>query len=117
MANKDQNLTLNEGNTEKVNLTIVTNDPVPNTPMLLDQLTDIEVLLKPSEITPDSDASVWRGKMSDGDVVITDAGAGKCYVKIPASAVTTTRQFWRVDTVSGSERKTAGGGTVTVVDW
>ena len=102
-------LTLYENNDEKLNLTITSN--VVGFSLVGK---DLEAFVKASASTPDNDAGVWVGTSDDGDIVIEDEDSA--YVMIPASAVTTTKTFYRVDVLSGGLRKTAVYGTLTVVN-
>lgn len=102
-------LTLYENNDEKLNLTITSN--VVGFSLVGK---DMEAFVKASAATPDNDDGVWVGTTDDGDIVIEDED--NAYVMIPASAVTTTKTFYRVDVLSGGLRKTAVYGTLRVVD-
>lgn len=102
-------LTLYENNDEKLNFTITSNvvgfTLVGKT---------VEVYLKAARTTADNDAGVWLGTTSGGQVTIVDAD--EAYAEIPASAVTTTKGWYRCDVISSGLRKTAAYGAVTVVD-
>lgn len=104
-----QALTLYENNDEKLNFVVTSN--IEDFTLLG---TDIEAFVKVSAATPDNDAGVWKGTSDGGEVVIEDGTTG--YVMVPASAVTTTKGWYRIDVVSGGLRKTAGYGALTIVD-
>jgi hypothetical protein len=111
----NQPLALNENNDENVNVTITTNNPSAGTPLNLTGLT-VEGYLKVSASTADSDAATWKGSTTTGEVTITDAVNGKVSIAIPASAIGTTKGWWRCDVISSGKRKTAAYGAVTVTD-
>lgn len=104
-----QDLTLYENNDEKMNFTITSNvvgfTLVGKT---------IEVLVKASAATADNDAGVWLGSTATGEVTIVDAD--EAYAMVPRAAVTLTKGWYRCDIISGGLRKTAGYGSLTVVD-
>src|ERR1700743_106706 len=111
-----QALTLNENNDEDVAITITTNTPTANTP---EDLTgdSLEVYLKLSPQTADTDPSSWKGSTGTGEIVVTAVVNGKATVSLPAASVTTSVKWWRVDVVDGDGlRKTAVYGAVTVID-
>ncbi len=103
-------LTLYEANDEKLNFTITSN-VVGFTLLGADE---IEVFVKASAATPDNDAGVWLGTLTDGDVVVDDEDSG--YVVVPGTALTTTKTWYRIDIIVDSIRKTAVYGELTVVD-
>lgn len=103
-------LTLYEKNDEKLNF-IITSNVVGFSLLGADE---IEVYVKASAATPDDDAGVWVGTLTDGDVVVDDADSG--YVIVPNTAVTTTKTWYRMDIIVDAIRKTAVYGTLTVVD-
>lgn len=105
----EQALTLYEGNDEKLNFAITSN--IEGFTLIG---TSIEAFVKASAATPDNDAGVWKGTTTGGEVVIDDASNG--YASVPASAVTTTKGWYRIDVISGGLRKTAAYGRLTVVD-
>lgn len=108
-------LTLNENNDENINVVVTTNNPSPGTPLNLTGLT-VEGYLKVSPATADADASTWKGSTATAEVTVTDAVNGKASIAVPASAIATTKSWWRCDVISGGKRKTAAYGSVTVVD-
>lgn len=113
---QQQDIILNENNDENVNVTITTNNPVAGTALNLAGMS-LEAYLKPSKTTSDTDASVWKGTSVGGQITVTDTANGKVTISIPASAVTLTHQWWRLDVLSsGGLRKTAVYGVVTVND-
>lgn len=107
--------TLNENNDENLNATLTTNQPTDGTVLNLTGLT-VEAFLKPSAATADGDGTVWKGSTVTGEVVITNAAGGQIEIEIPASAVTTTKGWLRVDVLDAGLRKTAAYGSVTVTD-
>lgn len=105
----EQALTLYEANDEKLNFLITAN--ISGFTLIG---TSIEAFVKASASTADNDAGVWKGTTGTGEVVIQDAS--NCYALVPASAVTTTKHWYRLDVIYGGLRKTAAYGTLTVVD-
>lgn len=110
-----QALTLYESNDETILVTITTNVPSPGTPLDLTGVV-VEAFVKVAAATADSDPGVWTGSTATGEVVITDAAAGEVEVNVPGSAITTTKGWWRCDTVAAGKRKTASYGPLTIVD-
>lgn len=104
-----QALTLYENNDEKLNFLITSN--VSGFTLLG---SSIEAFVKATAATPDNDAGVWKGTTTGGEVVIDDAA--NCHALVPASAMTTTKGWYRLDVISGGLRKTAAYGQLTVVD-
>jgi hypothetical protein len=108
-------LTLNENNDEEILATLVTNQPAPDTALNLTGKT-LEAFLKASAATSDADGSTWKGTSGGGQITVTNAANGAITVAVPASAITTSMKWWRVDVLSGALRKTALYGDVTVTD-
>jgi hypothetical protein len=108
-------LTLNENNDEEILAVLVTNQPAPDTALNLTGKT-LEAFLKVSAATSDADGSTWKGTIAGGQVTVTDAAAGEVTVAVPASAITTSMGWWRLDVLSGALRKTALYGVITVTD-
>lgn len=105
----EQALRLYENNDEKLNFTVTSN--VEDFTLIG---TVVEVFVKASAATPDDDAGVWKGTSGGGEVVIEDGD--NCYVLVPATAVTTTKGWYRCDVIAGGLRKTAAYGSLEVVD-
>ncbi len=108
-------LTLNESNDENVNFVITTNIPSLGTTLDISTFT-VEVFLKQSATTADSDGTTWKGSTATGEVTITDGPNGKCTVAIPGTVVQDTKHWYRCDVVNSGKRKTAVYGALTVVD-
>jgi hypothetical protein len=108
-------ITLNEANDENLKVAVTTNVPAGGTVLNITGMT-VEAFLKVSPATQDSDPSTWKGSTATSEVTITDAVNGKATVAIPASAIGTTKGWYRVDVISAGKRKTAAYGVVTVVD-
>lgn len=110
------NLTLNENNDETINVTVTTNVPTAGTVLNLTGMS-AEAFLKISAATPDADATTWKGTTTGGQITITSATNGQLSIAIPASAITASKGWWRLDILSsGSLRKTAVYGTTTILD-
>lgn len=114
MAEK-RDLTLNENNDEEILAVLVTNQPADSTPLDLTGLS-LEAFLKVSAATSDADGSTWKGTSVGGEVTVTAAANGEVSINVPASAVTTSMGWWRLDVLDGGLRKTALYGDVTVTD-
>lgn len=113
---QQQAITLNENNDENVNCSLTTNQPTAGTVLDLTGMT-VEAYLKPLKTTSDTDPSVWKGSTATSGVSIVSAAAGTIIVSIPASAIDTSKAWWRVDVISAAgKRKTALYGVVTVND-
>lgn len=108
-------LNLNENNDEVVRVTITTNQPSAGTPLDVTGMT-FEAFLKPNAATADNAAGAWKGTSTGGDITITDAPNGKVAIAIPATSVTTTQGWWRLDVLNAGQRKTAAYGALTVTD-
>jgi hypothetical protein len=108
-------ITLNENNDENLKIVVATNVPTAGTVLNITGMT-VEAFLKTAAATPDADASVWKGSTATAEITITDGPAGKATVAIPASAIDTTKGWYRVDVISAGKRKTATYGVVTVND-
>lgn len=114
MAEK-RDLTLNENNDEEILAVLTTNQPAPDTALDLTGKT-LEAFLKVSAATSDADGSTWKGTSGGGEVDVTDAAGGEVSINVPASAITTSMGWWRLDVLDGALRKTALYGDVTVTD-
>lgn len=109
-------ITLNENNDEDVIVTITTNQPTAGTIENLTGMT-VEVYLKLSAATSDTDVSTWKGSSATTGVTMTDPTNGIVTLNLPALAVQTIVKWYRVDVISsGGKRKTAVYGTVAVND-
>lgn len=114
MAEK-RDLTLNENNDEEILATLTTNQPTAGTALNLTGKT-LEAFLKVSASTSDTDGATWKGTSAGGQVTVTNAANGEVTISVPASAITTSMAWWRLDVLSGALRKTALYGTVTVTN-
>lgn len=114
---QQRDIGLNENNDEKVNFSLTTNEPADGTPLDLTGMS-LTFVLKPSKQTDDGAAGVWTGTSTAGDITVTDAAAGECYVKIPRANVTLTQGFYKLNVteVATDLLKTSVFGTVTVQD-
>src|SRR5262249_52783706 len=108
---------LNEGNDEKVNFSVTTNEPAEDTPLDLTGMS-LTFVLKPSKAVDDGAAGAWTGTTDTGEVVVTDAAAGECFVKIPRAQVTLTQGFYKLNVTETSTDllKTSVFGNVTITD-
>lgn len=107
---------LNEANDEEVLFgPLTTNQPSAGTVLDLTGQT-LEAFLKPTAGSPDVDG--WKGTIAGGQVIVnTPSTAGTGSILIPASAITTSMAWWRLDVISsGGKRKTALYGRVSVTD-
>jgi hypothetical protein len=110
-------ITLRENNDETLRMTIVPCDPTED----LTAVTSLEVLLKTSRCTSDTDPSTLLLSSSvPAEVQITSQTAAQiiALAHIPGTALTPPyERFWRVDGLGSSgARRTAMFGPVTVVD-
>lgn len=110
-----RDLTLNENNDEEILAVLTTNQPTAGTALNLTGLT-LEAFLKVDAATSDVDGSTWKGTTAGGQITVTNAAGGEVSISVPASAITTSMGWWRLDVLSGSLRKTALYGAVTVTD-
>lgn len=110
-------LTLNENNDEEILAALTTNQPSAGTVLDLTGKT-VEAYLKVSAATADNDGSTWKGVSTGGSPAITviNAAAGQVSILVPSMNITTAMKWWRLDVLSGSLRKTALFGVITVVD-
>jgi hypothetical protein len=106
-------LTLNENNDEVVKLTITNADtgaPYPLTGGVV-----VNMYLKTTENTPDSDPSTVTLSSSGGQITITDANNGICQAAVPATALAVSgAKWWRADVVGPGGKKTASYGNLNV---
>lgn len=114
MAQK-RDVTLNENNDEEILAVLTTNQPVADTALDLTGKT-LEAFLKVNASTSDTDPGTWKGTSTGGQVTVTSAPGGAISIAVPASAITTSMGWWRVDVLSGGLRKTALYGAVTVTN-
>lgn len=109
------NLTLHEGNDEivAVTLTAAGGDN-------LGEVTALEFVMKPGSCDSDTDPAALRlDSGPDGGITITtqDATTLTADIAIPATALTETyERAWRLDALTGTLRRTALYGSVTVID-
>lgn len=107
------NLTLHEGNDETVSVTIV-----PASGGSLAGVTGLEMVLKPSTCEDDDDDDALVLTTGNG-IVLNSQSADliTATITIPATALTETyERAWRLDALTGSARRTALYGAVTVID-
>lgn len=109
------NLTLHEGNDETVAV-VLTAAGGDN----LGEVTALEFVLKPSSCTSDTDPYAVRlDSGPDGGITITSQSAEQITadIAIPATALSETyERAWRLDALTGTARRTALYGSVTVLD-
>lgn len=105
-------LELLQGNDEIVEHTVST----VTGPLDLTMASAIEMFIKPSKATADTDPSVTKLTLGGG-ITIVDASAGRCDAAVPAGALATAGvRWWRLDLVVSSDRKTAMFGPVLIRD-
>jgi DNA-binding beta-propeller fold protein YncE len=109
------NLTLHEGNDETVAV-VLTADGAVN----LGEVTALEFVMKPSTCESDDDDNAVRLDSGvGGGITITTQTADTitATIAIPATALTETyERAWRLDALTGTARRTALYGSVTVLD-
>lgn len=109
-------IVLHEDNDETLLLTIVPTTSDGD----LSGVTEIQVLLKPSSCTSDSDPTVLVLSSTDpAEVQVTSFSATEIIARafIPASALALPYdRWWRADALAGTARRTAMYGPVTMVD-
>lgn len=105
-------LELMQGNDEIVEHTVST----ATGPLDLTTATAIEMFIKPSKATADTDPTVTKLTLTSG-ITIVDASAGRCDAAVPAAALATAGvRWWRLDLVISADRKTAMFGPVLIRD-
>lgn len=109
-----QELTVYELNDEQIGLVITE----PDTGTAYDLTgADLEMLLKPSADTPDSDPGVVILSTTGGEIVVDDAAQGLATVAIARGDLATPGDLvWRVDVVRPGTRRTAVYGPLRVVN-
>jgi hypothetical protein len=106
-------LTVNQSNDETLTGTVLDEQGAP---LNLTGVT-LEMLLKPSEATPDDDASVTVLSTTGGGITVNAPLTGAYSVAIPDTALTEAGIRWyRVDAVQGTSRKTIVYGPLKVRD-
>lgn len=107
-------LTLRQGNTEKLIVTITPDDPLDS--MLA--VTALKVVLKTSACTLDTDPSTVTLSTPTQIVInVQVATSITATVTIPATALATSyNRFWRLDAYVGAAYRTVMYGPVTMVD-
>lgn len=106
-------LTLHEGNDETVLVTLV---PAPGGSLA--GVTGLKFVLKPSTCESDADDAALILTTGAGITITTQtADEIVAEVAVPGTALTETyERVWRLDALTGTARRTALYGTVTVVD-
>lgn len=114
---QQRDIGLNENNDEKLNFTLTTNEPADGTPLDLTGMS-LTFVLKPSRSTDDGAAGAWSGTSTAGDITVTDAPNGLCYVRIPRAHVTLTQGWYHLDVIEVATDllKTSVFGVVTITD-
>lgn len=109
-------LQLSQLNDEDVELTLTHSDT--GLPLDLATVSAIEMYLKGSKTTDDTDPGVTKLTKQAGQIVITNAVGGVCIASIPAAALAVAgTRWWRVDVViAGGQRKTALYGPLRISD-
>lgn len=107
------NLTLHEGNDETITVTIT-----PATGQSLAGVTGLEFVLKPSTCEDDDDDDALVLTVGSGITLDSQsADLIEATIAVPGTALTETyTRSWRLDALTGLERRTALYGTVTVID-
>lgn len=78
----------------------------------------IEMYLKPTSATADTDPSVFKLSTATGEIVITNPGTlGQAVASVPAAdLVTAGSRFYRVDIIDAGKRRTALYGPLRVIN-
>lgn len=108
-------ITLYEGNTSIIIVTCTPDIPTDD----LTLVTSAEVFIKSEECLSDIDTSVVKYTSPSAEVTITSAAPAQLVVtlKIPPAVITPPyRRFWRLDLLSGPDRRTAAYGHLSVID-
>ena len=106
-------LTVSQANDETLTGTVRDEDGAP---LDLTGVT-VEMLLKPTAETADDDASVTVLSTATGEITVSAPLTGAYSVAIPDTALTVAgTQWYRVDAVGGSSRKTVIYGPLKVRD-
>lgn len=109
-------ITLRQGNTETIRVTITPDDPTDD----LTLITKLVCVIKPDACTSDSDTStVTLSSTVSAQILITAQSATSITadVYVPASALASPYdRVWRVDAYVGTAMRTALYGPVTVID-
>ncbi len=104
-------LLLNQGNDELPDLTLTKSD---GTPYNLTGAT-VEMFIKPSAVTSDSDSRVLKLSTATGEITVTDATGGLATVDIAAAGLAIPiARYYRVDIIASGSRHTALGGVMAV---
>lgn len=108
-------LTMHENNDEVVAVTLTASGSEN-----LGEVTALEFVLKPStcESDADADALVLTSAPGQGITILTQSATTiTAEVAVPAAALAETyERAWRLDALTGTARRTALYGTVTVID-
>ncbi len=104
------NLSLYEANPEKASITIVQEDN--NAPQSLTGAV-IEVYVKPTRETADTDLSVVKLSTVTSEVVVVSAANGTATITFPNTLVAGTH-WWRADVIITGQRKTCAFGSLVV---
>lgn len=107
-------LTLDQHNDEDLTGTVL--DETTEQPQNLTGVA-LEMLLKPSRETADDAETVTVLSTQGGQITVTTPAAGAYTVAVPASALAVAGVRWyRVDAVTGTDRKTVVYGPLKVRD-
>lgn len=107
-------LHLSQGNDETLQFTV---SVAAGTALNLATVAALELFLKPTAQTIDTDPAVTKLTMAAGDIVITDPVNGVCLATVQASVLTTAGvRWWRLDAVLAGKRKTVLYGPLRVTD-
>lgn len=110
MAKRTDLTLLPAPNTEKVRETILDEDT--SQPIDLTDVT-VEFLIKPTDITADTNPAVVVLSTTTGEITVTDAPTGICLVTIPPQQ---PGIYWRrLDIINGADRHTAIYGPMHVI--
>lgn len=119
MTNSTLAIVLRQGDTEEIYLTVTEPPVAPATSPTAMDLTGCTVLfvVKPNVAASDETGVTFSSAEAD-ELVITNAVGGLATVKVPSSFTETVRTGWfcKVRVLSAGTAKTAGYGTLSIID-
>lgn len=106
-------LRLYQANDDTIAVTIADDDT--DDVLNLGSVTELTMVIKASRETADASATLLT--LTDGDIVVTNASAGRCEITVPATAVPDAGELWyRLDVERGGTTRTAVFGDLHIID-
>ncbi len=110
-----QRVIVQQNNDETLQATITDHDSVPSDNVMNITGMQLDLYIKSTKETPDSDPSTVHLSTTTGEITLTDPTHGVARIFVARAHLQTAGTLWyKLDVLSGGQLKTSGNGPFTV---